>query len=169
MKTAGMVGGLGPESTIDYYRLIISRYRARTRDGSYPALIINSLDVSKGLKLVSSGRLSELEDYLVGGVESLSRAGADFAFFSANTPHIVFDQVQRRSPIPLLSIVGVACDRAKLLGLARVGLLETRFTMQASFYPAEFQQSGIWTVAPNKSEQAFVHEKYVNELLVGRF
>ena len=92
MKTAGMIGGLGPESTVDYYRSIIARYRARNPDGSYPSLIINSLDLSKGLHLVDSGRLNELADYLAAGVQSLVRAGAVFGFFSANTPHIVFDE-----------------------------------------------------------------------------
>ncbi len=169
MKTAGMIGGLGPESTVDYYRAIIARYRARNPDGSYPALIINSLDVSKGIRLVDSGRLAELEDYLAEGVESLARAGATFGFLSANTPHIVFDQVQRRSPIPLLSIVRAACDRASSLGLKRVGLLGTRFTMQADFYPAEFQRAGIVVVSPKESEQQFIHDKYINELLNGTF
>ena len=169
MKTAGMIGGLGPESTIDYYRSIIARYRARNPDGSYPSLIINSLDLSKGLLLVDTGRLSELADYLADGVERLVRAGAVFGFFSANTPHIVFDQVQRRSAIPLLSIVRAACDRATALGLKNIGLFGTRFTMQASFYPDEFQRAGIAVVRPKESEQDFIHRKYLNELLNGIF
>jgi len=169
MKTAGMIGGLGPESTIDYYRAITSRYRARNSGGGYPSLIINSLDISKGINLVDTGRLRELEDYLVAGVERLVHAGAAFGFFSANTPHIVFDEVQRRSAIPLLSIVRAACDRAKSLGLRNVGLFGTRFTMQANFYPAEFRRAEIAIIRPKESEQDFIHEKYLNELLNGTF
>jgi aspartate racemase len=169
MKTAGMIGGLGPESTVDYYRLIIARYRVRNPDGSYPSLIINSLDLDKGIQLVDSGRLAELADYLADGVESLARAGAVFGFFSANTPHIVFDEVQRRSTIPLVSIVRATCDRSNKLGLKSVGLFGTRFTMQAKFYPGEFQRAGIAVITPNKSEQEFVHRKYLDELLNGKF
>ena len=169
MKTAGMIGGLGPESTIDYYRSIIARYRVRNPDGSYPSLIIDSLDLSKGLFLVDTGRLSELADYLADGVGRLVRAGAVFGFFSANTPHIVFNEVQRRSAIPLLSIVRAACDRATALGLKNIGLFGTRFTMQASFYPDEFQRAGIAVVRPTESEQDFIHKKYLNELLNGTF
>jgi len=169
MKTAGMIGGLGPESTIDYYRSIIARYRVRNPDGSYPSLIIDSLDLSKGLFLVDTGRLSELADYLADGVGRLVRAGAVFGFFSANTPHIVFDEVQRRSAIPLLSIVRAARDRTTALGLKNVGLIGTRFTMQASFYPDEFQRAGIAVVRPTESEQDFIHKKYLNELLNGTF
>jgi len=169
MKTAGMIGGLGPESTIDYYRSIIARYRVRNPDGSYPSLIIDSLDLSKGLFLVDTGRLSELADYLADGVGRLVRAGAVFGFFSANTPHIVFDEVQRRSAIPLLSIVRAARDRTTALGLKNVGLIGTRFTMEASFYPDEFQRAGIAVVRPTESEQDFIHKKYLNELLNGTF
>jgi aspartate racemase len=169
MKTAGMIGGLGPESTVDYYRSIIARYRARNPDRSYPSLIINSLDLSKGLQLVDTGRLSELTDYLAAGVQSLVRAGAVFGFFSANTPHIVFDEVQRQSAIPLLSIVRATCDRTKALGLKNVGLFGTRFTMQATFYPDEFQRAGIAVVRPKESEQDFIHKKYLDELLNGKF
>ncbi len=169
MKTAGMIGGLGPESTIDYYRAIISRYRARNPDGGYPSIIINSLDVSKGINLLDTGRLSELADYLTVGVERLACAGATFGFISANTPHMVFDEVQRRSAIPLLSIVRAACDRAKSLGLKSVGLFGTRFTMQATFYPEEFRRAGIAVIRPKESEQDFIHEKYLNELLNGTF
>lgn len=169
MKLAGMIGGLGPESTVDYYRLIIARYQARNPDGSYPELIINSVDLAKGIRLVEGGRLSELADYLAAGVERLARAGATFGFFSANTPHIVFDQVQRRSAIPLLSIVRAACDRAQALGLKKVGLFGTRFTMQASFYPEEFRRAGIAVVVPAGPEQDFIHEKYLGELLKGTF
>ena len=164
-----MIGGLGPESTVDYYRSIIARYRARKPDGSYPPLIINSLDLSKGLHLVDTGRLSELADYLAAGVQSLVRAGAVFGFLSANTPHIVFDQVQRQSAIPLLSIVRATCDRNKALGLKNVGLFGTRFTMQATFYPDEFQRAGISIVRPKESEQDFIHQKYLDELLNGKF
>jgi aspartate racemase len=169
MRTAGMIGGLGSESTIDYYRSILTRFRARKPDGGYPHLIINSLDVEKGIAMLDSGRRDELADYLAAGVESLTRAGADFAFIAANTPHLVFDEVQRRSAIPLLSIVQAASDQAKALGLKKVGLFGTRFTMQASFYPEEFQRAGIAVVRPKESEQEFIHRKYIDELLDSRF
>jgi aspartate racemase len=169
MRTAGMIGGLGPESTVDYYRSIIGRYRVRKPVGGYPHLIVNSLDVDKGIALVDSGRLGDLADYLATGMESLVRAGADFAFIAANTPHVVFDEVQRRSAIPLLSIVRAASDYAKVLGLKRLGLFGTGFTMRASFYPEEFQRVGAALVRPKEAEQEFIHRKYIDELLNNRF
>ena len=169
MRTAGIIGGLGPESTIDYYRSIIARYRARKPDGGYPHLIINSLDVDKGIAMLDAGRLDDLADYLAAGLEPLIRAGADFGLIAANTPHLVFDELQRRSAIPLLSIVRATADRAKALGLKNVGLFGTGFTMRASFYPEEFQRAGIALVRPKESERDFIHKKYIGELLNNRF
>jgi aspartate racemase len=164
-----MIGGLGPESTVDYYRSIIGRYRARKADGGYPHIIINSLDVDKGIAMLDAGRLNDLADYLVGGVESLARAGAEFGFMAANTPHLVFDEVQRRSAIPLLSIVRATSDYARTIGVKKVGLFGTGFTMRADFYPSEFERAGIDLVRPTESEQTFIHSKYIGELLIGRF
>ena len=168
MKTLGIVGGLGPESTIEYYRFILAAYRER-RPGSCPSIIINSLDVDYGIALLNASKLDELADYLVTGVERLARAGADFALIAANTPHIVFDEVQRRSPIPLLSIVEAAREAAQQLGLTRLALLGTGFTMKGRFYPEVFSRAGIELIVPTPEEQAFIHDKYINELLKNKF
>lgn len=169
MRTPGMIGGLGPESTIDYYRSILARFRARKPDGGYPHVVINSLDVDKGIGMLDRGRVDDLADYLATAVELLARAGADFGFIAANTPHLVFDEVQRRSAIPLLSIVRATSDYAKALGLKRVGLFGTGFTMGASFYPEEFERAGIAMVRPKDSERELIHGKYIHELLKNRF
>src|SRR6516164_2697305 len=169
MRTAGMIGGLGPESTIDYYRSIIARYRERKPEGGSPRILINSLDVDKGITMLDAGRLDALADYLASGLEPLVRAGVDFAFIAANTPHLVFDELQRRSPIPLVSIVHATADRAIALGLKKVGLFGTGFTMRASLYPGEFQRAGIALVIPTEAEREQIHRIYIGELLKNQF
>ncbi len=169
MKVAGMIGGLGPETTVDYYKLIIARYHVQRPGAGYPRLLIDSLDVDRAIAMLDEGRLGELIDYLVGSTERLTRAGAHFGFMAANTPHLVFDEVQRRSGIPLISIVRATCERVKALGFRKVGLFGTGFTMRASFYPDEFQRADISLVTPDEAEKALIHEKYLGELLVGTF
>src|SRR5512143_3574935 len=105
MKSLGIVGGIGPESTIEYYRFIIAEYRERTRDDSYPHILIDSIDVTKGVALVQANDLEGLADYVGEAARRLGRAGVDFGLMAANTPHIAFDAIQRRSPFQLLSIV----------------------------------------------------------------
>ena len=119
--------------------------------------------------MLDDGRLDDLADYLAAGMETLARAGADFGLIAANTPHLVFDEVQRRLAIPLLSIVRVTSDHAKALGLKKVGLFGTGFTMRASFYSEEFQRAGIALVRPEESELGFIHKKYIGELLNNQF
>jgi aspartate racemase len=165
MKTLGIIGGIGPESTIEYYRAIIAGYREHHPAGNYPSLIINSINLTRMIELITANELAVVADVLVAEVERLARAGADFGLMASNTPHIVFDEVQRRSSMPLLSIVQAACDAAKALGLKKVGLFGTRFTMQARFYPDVFARAGIQLILPQLDEQAFIHGKYMGELL----
>jgi aspartate racemase len=169
MKTLGIVGGIGPESTIEYYRFLLDGYRARVTDGSAPHLIIDSLDVNRGIAMLDASNLAGLTDYISASVDRLTRAGAEIALIAANTPHLVFDEVQHRSSIPMLSIVQATCQDAAVRGCKRLGLLGTGFTMRARFYPETFARAGLELVAPNEAEQAMIHDKYVHELLENRF
>jgi aspartate racemase len=169
MKTLGIVGGVGPESTVDYYRSIIALYRQLKGDGSYPEIILNSIDLKKEMDLVERNQLVALTSYLLDEVAKLARAGADFGLIASNTPHIVFDDVRPRSLIPLISIVEATCEAAKAMDLKRVGLFGTSFTMQGKFYRDVFARAGITLVAPNLEDQTYVHDKYMNELVNGVF
>jgi aspartate racemase len=168
-KTLGLIGGIGPASTIDYYRLLVEQYRQQKQDGSYPSILINSIDLTRMLELVAGNRLPELTAYLLGEIERLARAGADVALVTSNTPHIVFDALSRGASIPLLSIVEAARDAAQDLGLERVGLLGTAFTMQGRFYQQVFAKAGITLLLPSADDQTYVHEKYMQELIPGNF
>jgi len=167
MKTLGIVGGIAPESTVDYYRQIIALYRSQQSDGGYPSILINSINLKKMLDLIGTGNLPELSEYLLGEVVKLAAAGADFGLFASNTPHLVFEGIRERSPIPLISIVEATCETAAALGLRKVGLLGTRFTMQAAFYAKVFSAHRIEVVAPGSDEQDYVHNRYMGELVHG--
>ena len=164
MKTIAVVGGIGPESTIEYYRCLIAFTRELGGSGA-PPVLINSIDVDRMLGMIGSGQMREVTRYLADGVSCLARAGADIGLLAANTPHIVFDDIQRAVSIPLVSIVQATLDHAKTSGIARLGLFGTRFTMQGGFYQAVFARNGATIVVPEPAEQEFIHEKYVGELL----
>jgi aspartate racemase len=165
MKTAGIIGGIGPESTIEYYRFIIEGYRQRITDGSYPSIILNSIDLNKLVAWMNRSELDAAAEYLLAEIERVARASADFAAIAANTPHIVFDRLRSRSTLRLISIVEATRDQAHALGLKRLGLIGTRFTMQATFYQSAFADAGLTIAVPNENEQALIHEKYFNELV----
>jgi aspartate racemase len=162
MKTLGVIGGIAPASTIEYYRMLIAGYQARRPDGSNPPVIINSIDMQTMLRLIAADALDEVTSYLAAEIEKLG-------LLASNTPHVVFDRLARVSAIPLISIVETAFAAARALGLTRVGLLGTRFTMQSVVYPSVFAPRGIAVVVPDAASQDYVHGKYMGELVRGEY
>lgn len=169
MKTIGLIGGLGPESTVDYYRSLIETHHAQHPEADPPSIIINSVNMQHVLRCIRSERLQDLAEFFLLELQRLTSAGADFALITANTPHIVFDDLERRSPLPLISIVQTTANRASQAGYKRLGLLGTRFTMQASFYPEVFARNQMQLYVPEESDLAYLHEKYFSEFVKGVF
>ncbi len=167
MRPIGVIGGIGPESTIDYYRAMIAAYQEQRPDGSYPAIVISSVDAGTFLGPLMAGDHETVLTILVGELQRLDRAGAGCAIVAANSPHVVFDELQRRSPLPLVSIVEATALEAVRLHCRRLGLFGTRVTMQGTFYQQVFARSGLTLVVPEEAEQAFIHDKYMTELLKG--
>jgi len=167
MKTVGIIGGIGPESTIDYYRKIIAAYCESDINGNYPKIIINSINMNEMLNSLGAGKLDDISDNLVVEFEKLAAAGADFGVLASNTPHIVFDKVRESSTLPLISIVEATCNKIKNTGLRRVALFGTKFTMNGRFYDQVLLQHNIQVYIPNDFDQSFIHQKYVEELVNG--
>jgi aspartate racemase len=143
MKKIGIIGGLGTESTIDYYKGIINAFRQHDVGLVTPDIIIYSADVSRLLELVEAKNWKNLVDWLVERVNALYSAGAEFAVMGSNTPQIVFDKVKSRSPIPMLSIVDETCKRALSMKLRKPGLIGTKFTMGSDFFQKAFHDAGM--------------------------
>lgn len=165
MKKLGLVGGMGPESTVPYYQGIVHGVRERT--GNFPGLTIESVSVFDVLDFCAREDYDGLLDYLAAAVDRLAAAGADFAALGANTPHIVFDRLQARSPLPLVSIVDAACQEAERQGLQTLGLLGTAFTMEEAFFKKPFTDRGIRIAVPAPEERRWIGEKIAGELELG--
>ncbi|WP_324212241.1 aspartate/glutamate racemase family protein [Lentibacillus sp.] len=165
MKCAGIVGGLGPESTVDYYQSYIQKYQDRMNSKqTLPELFINSINMYHVFKFISEDRLDDLSEYVGAAAKKLEEIGADFAVVSANTPHIVFDQIRKYVTIPMISIVEATYDKADELGLQNVGLLGTKFTMEHNFFKKPFKSGSKNIVAPSEEDQQFIHQRIVDEL-----
>lgn len=169
MAKIGMIGGLGPESTLDYYRLLIDEYRSKSNEESNPEIIIYSMDINRLLKLVENQEWDNLVNVLVDGIKVLEKGGADFGFISANTPHIVFDRIKELSTIPLISIVEKTGEYIKKEGIKKVGLLGTKFTMESDFYKKVFDREGIEIFYPNDKEVKYIQHKLMTEIELGNF
>lgn len=159
MKKLGLIGGMGPESTIPYYHGIVYGVQQRTGQKLFPCLTIESVDVFEVLRFCGEERYDELTVYLMKAIHNLEKSGADFAALSANTPHIVFDRLREQSSIPLISIVEAACQEARKRSFKRIGLLGTIFTMQGAFFKKPFVNQGIsrHPVPAGKAAGGFAH------------
>lgn len=160
----GIVGGIGPESTVDYYKSLIYKYQKIKTDGSYPKIIIDSIDMKEVLSLVSNKQWYKLVDIIVDSLNNLYMAGASIAVISSNTPHIVFYKIKKLSPMPVLSIVEETRERAKELKLKRLALLGTITTMEESFYKDSFLKSAIDIVIPRRAEREYIQQRIFTEL-----
>ncbi|HYK95629.1 MAG TPA: amino acid racemase [Candidatus Dormibacteraeota bacterium] len=169
MRTLGIVGGTGPDSTAEYYRTIVEISRARAA-GGYPRILITSVSSVEGtrvIELVSADRRRELVARLLAELRTLEAAGAEIGLLASNTLHVVFDELQTVSPIPLVSIVEAAAEAAT--GSVRLGLFATTFTIRADLYRPVFARRGIEVVAPSAMDQELIHRAYFEELTAGMF
>ncbi len=157
MKKIGIIGGLGPESTLMYYRELCARCHELSESGSYPEIVIASVDIQKMLSFVSSGDYEGLTGYLAEAADVLADAGCDFGAIASNTPHMIFPALSKRSRMPFISIVEASARKAKELGLRAPLLAGTGFTMGSRFYPEAFEQTGISLMLPDAADQNEIH------------
>lgn len=167
MKRIRIVGGLGPESTIDYYKGIIDKFRQSESEPEYPEILLYSLNMYRFLGLVESRQWDKILELLLSSVNALYQAGAEFAAIASNTPHVMFDAVRSKSPIQMISIVEATGDRAASMGLKRIGLIGTKFTMQSDFYQRAFSPKGLTIIVPKSEEQQEIHHKLMDEIELG--
>jgi aspartate racemase len=169
VKRLGIVGGIAPASTIEYYKYLIDGYRRKSPGGEYPSIVINSIDPRRMLGMIDASDYPGTVRYLVSALDVLAQAGVDLALFASNTPQLLFEEIRRESRLPLVSIVDAARDEAVRRGHRRLGLLGTGFTMRATFYRDAFAAAGITLVTPDPADIELVHEKYMSELVPGVF
>ena len=160
MKTIGILGGLGPESTCEFYRLITRYYYDKYGDYNYPEIIIYSVSFKKFIDCgyESAGEIKQ-------AIGRLHRAGADFVFAPCNSIHLVYEEVSQDIPIPWYSIMDAAAENIRSNNLDKVGLLGTRFTMSNNFYRDALSGHGIETVVPEKESQEIINDIIFNELV----
>ena len=167
MKRIGILGGVSAESTAGYYLTVTREYIRRFGDTGYPEILIHSVSFREYAELQHAGEWEELAARMGEVFQILARVGADFGLIAANTLHIVFEKVQARSPIPLLSIVDATASAVAAAGLTTVGLLGTKFTMEKPFFRHGLSRRGIRALVPEAPEREFIHRVVYEELVRG--
>lgn len=167
MKKAGIIGGLGPESTVDYYKGIIAAFHNSYEETGYPEIAIESCNIKEMLGYSNVDRWDIVAERLALKFELLRNVGCHFGAIASNTPHKVFDDIQKGTTLPLLSIIEATCDYAVSINSEKLCLLGTKFTMQSDFYQKVFDKKDIRLVVPDEAEMDYIHEKIFSELEYG--
>ncbi len=167
MKKLGLVGGTGPESTMVYYRELNKRIHEKTDGKEFPEIVIESVNLYKALGMVASENYGGLEEYLSKAVSNLETCGADMVALTAGTMHVVFEKLESRAKVPLISIPEAVAEFAISKGYKKVGLLGTIFTMEKDYLSKAFVKRGIEVVVPSAENRMLVNERISNELEYG--
>ncbi len=157
----------GPESTIEYYSGIIDAFKSSYNNAGFPEIILNSVNLKDFTRLAELNEWDEIAYNIAKIFKQLESIGADFGIIASNTPHRVFNEIKRNTNLPLISIVDVTLNHVKSLGLRKLCLLGTKFTMSSSFYQEAFLKEGIELITPNETEQYYFQEKIFSELQIG--
>jgi aspartate racemase len=169
MKKIGLIGGMGPESTVEYYQGIINAFKVESEELNYPDIIIYSVNLSKVLGLMRASDNQGAMSYLFEKLKKLEVAGADFVAMTANTPHLFFNELEETINVPMLSIVEATAREARRFDLRRPGLLGTGFTMNNTFFADVFRKLGMEIVVPEKSAKEYIDTKLFSEIELGIF
>ena len=167
-KRIGILGGMTAESTVSYYVHIFKRYEELHGDLGYPDMVIYDVSFQRFSDWMGVEDWASIEEALLEGLGRLQAAGADFAVIATNTMHLLFDKLEARSPIPLISIVDATAEAIKAEGLDTIGLLGTKFTMEKPFYVEGLKRHGIEALVPGKEERDYVNRVVFDELTYGR-
>jgi aspartate racemase len=167
-KRIGILGGMSPESTVEYYRYITHEYTERFGDYGYPEIVIYSVTFQDYVDWPERGRWDLVARGLGDAAQRLERAGADFIVLATNTMHLVLDEVQAAVGIPMLSMLDAVAEAILKRGMSRVGLLGTQFTMEKPFYRDALAQEGVDVLVPDARDRAYVNRVIYEELVNGQ-
>ena len=168
MKTIGMLGGMSWESTASYYRAINETVKRQLGGLHSAKIVMNSVDFEEIEKLQRENNWSAAAAILVKAAESLEAGGADFLIICTNTMHIVSQEIEAATNIPLLHIADATAE--ELLGdrIGKVGLLGTTFTMEKPFYKDRLiNKYGIDVIVPDMELRNLAHKIIYDELCLG--
>jgi aspartate racemase len=167
MKKVGIVGGMGPESTIAYYRGLIDAFTPTFGQYGYPEIAIESIDMHALMYHIENSKWDKIAAFIASKFEILREGGAVFGAIASNTPHKVFDEIQSQTFLPLISIVDSVLNYSMQHDLRKLCLLGTKVTMEGDYYQRMFEAENIRLVVPDPAEQDYIHGKIFSEIEFG--
>lgn len=150
MKTLGLIGGTSWHSTIDYYRFINESVNEHYGNNTNPPLMVYTMNQAQVHTYQVENNWDGIADMLVEAGMRLQNAGAEKLMFCANTPHKVYDQVEKQLNTPILHIADATAENIKKRDIKKVCFLGTKYTMTEDFITQRIANNGIEVLVPKK-------------------
>jgi aspartate racemase len=174
MKRIGIVGGVGWQSTVEYYaglcRLSEKRRVGRKpgNEALTPEICIESLDLNTAAALLGHDDDEQswrgFDDYHRTALMRLQACDSEIAVIASNTPHHRYASIVRGIGIPVLSILDATAQEANRMGVTRVLILGTALTMQSRMYPDALRRYGIEAGGPSDARNRAAAVKIIAEI-----
>lgn len=170
MKTIGLIGGMSWESSKLYYEFLNTNVKDLLGGSHSAKCVMVSVDFSEIEKLTFQGDWNAIGELMKQAAQHLERAGADIILLCTNTIHLVSHFISENVNIPFLHIATTTGEAIRDLGLKKVGLLGTKFTMEKDFYTKTLINDFALEVAiPETIDRLVVHDIIYKELVKGQF
>ena len=167
MRRIGLIGGMSPESTSLYYQLLNKAARKKLGGRHSAWLLLCSVDFAEIDELGKAGRWDEAGRLIAEAATGLERAGAEAIVICANAIHRVAPRVLGVISVPLISLIQTTIDEAKRLGVTRVGLIGTRFSMTDPFLAESPRKAGLEIIVPEAEDIDRIDSIIFDELCEG--
>ncbi|NIQ07865.1 MAG: aspartate/glutamate racemase family protein [Candidatus Korarchaeota archaeon] len=165
MKKIGLVGGMSPESTIEYYKILVREYNKRKGGVSSPEVALESVNLQQISEWMECGAWDKIYKRILRSIENLSKIGAEVIIIASNTPHKIFNRLSHSVDVPMISIMDATAEAVTSAGLHKVALLGTKFTMQSDFYPKTFARYDLTLITPSQADQIYINQVIWEELV----
>ncbi len=171
LKKIGIIGGMGPESTILYYKFLVKAFYDKCKElgigVGFPEVSIETVNMYKMLGYCKIGDDEGLFKYLSKAIDNIVKSKVDFIVLSSNTPHIIIHRLQEYSTVPIISIIDSVSIKLMEFNIKKIMWLGTGFTMNHKFFKTEFENHGFEFIVPNETERDYIDKKIADELEFG--
>lgn len=158
-KAIGIIGGMGPEATLDLFGKLI-RHTDASCDAEHIRVYIDChTGIPDRTRAILAGGESPVP-YIAESAEKLAAMGAEFLLLPCNTSHYYYNEICEKSPVPVMNMIRTAAEALQAEGVHCVGILATDGTLQSGVYQKELEACGIRSVCP-----AGEHQKAVMSLI----
>ena len=155
-RTVGVIGGMGPEATVDFLRCVVAATPAKDDSGHIRVLVDNNPKIPSRIAALIDGTGEDPLPVLIAMARGLEKQGADFLVIPCNTAHYYLPRIAQAVSIPLLDMVALSIAKIATLSPKprRIGMLASPAVQKVGLYAARLNDAGFTALFPDAAGEA---------------